>query len=174
MPETKVGPGGSAGAEAGLDRPTVVLSNGLHVKLAVRVDSSESDLAICSTDWEGNRGRLSEAVFRSAGIDYDRLKKEFTPPFRLFENEGSKGTKVLAVTTLGGSPAKRSWSMLFRNLRDGLEDTLRGRTFSRIWCAFFTTTTISRPSTSRPAWTLPLSRVAGGTDRPTSRPCLPP
>ena len=114
--------------------PRVALSNGLRVVFEVGGDASTSELAVCSTDASGSHGELSESVFQSTGIDYGRLQREFQPPFFLFENDASGGTNVLAVTTISSSRKERRWSTLTRNLRAGLEETLRGRACRTIWC----------------------------------------
>ena len=106
--------------------PRVALSNGLRVVFEVGGDASTSELAVCSTDASGSHGELSESVFQSTGIDYGRLQREFQPPFG--------GTNVLAVTTISSSRKERRWSTLTRNLRAGLEETLRGRACRTIWC----------------------------------------
>ena len=148
--------------------PHFGLSNGLSVSVIRGSPPSSSDLAICSTDWFGNPGELSDHVFEHAGIDPGRLKSEYTPPFRLFENERAPTLPhVLVVSTIARSQEDRSWSMLSRNLRDGLEEALRGRECSHIWCGPLAAGAARMsPGGSLAAILRALSRVDGSGPRP--------
>ncbi len=88
------------------------LPNGLQIELGVH-DLEQADLAVCSTDKDGNDGALNVDVLQRAGITV-KLASEFRPPVTLLQGK----PPVLVVQTV--EVGKPTAELLANNLRVAL------------------------------------------------------
>jgi hypothetical protein len=93
-----------------------VLPNGLRVDLALRLDPSGADIAVCSTDETGRPGPLNETVLKAVGISPEALPTLFQPPVTVLTRAM---LPVLVVQTVGSG--QRTADLLKANLGLGLE-----------------------------------------------------
>jgi len=117
------------------DRESVVerlLPNGLAVGLALSTAPSDGvGAAVCSSDSRGTPGELNRAVFQAAGIEVERLPREFHPPFSVFRGR----LPVLVVETAGpeGKPGSGHAGRIAKNVSESLRALAEAGGIGSVW-----------------------------------------